>query len=34
MRKRSNVKVAQDDADTKFEKNAKRAAALEGKYHF
>ena len=32
MRKRSNVKVSQDDPDTKFEKEAKKKAAMEGKY--
>ena len=32
MRKRSNNKVSKEDSDTKFEKEAKKQAAMEGKY--
>ena len=31
MRKRSNQKVSKEDSDTKFEKEAKKQAAMEGK---
>ena len=30
MRKRSNVKVSKEDSDAKFEKEAKKQAAMEG----